>query len=532
MKNSSEETAQKLRGGFYTPKYIAEFLTRWAVSGAKHVLEPSAGDGVFLNVMTELEFPPEEVTAVELDSTEAEKARQNLGRLSGEVLNQDYLDFSSPKPIDAIVGNPPFIRYQYLSGHTQEKAQTLYKTLGLRFTKHTNAWVPFLIKCLSELQPGGRLAMVVPAELLNILHAGAAREYLLKTCETVLILDTDALLFDGTLQRTVLLAAVRRREGFAGNSSVAFERISTSSFSRFSLAEIYESAQFRDYVVSSEKWMDGLLTSQEREAYALVSSNSCIRRFSDIATVQVGIVTGANSFFVVDRAEADRYDLHRYLRPMFGRSSLVQGISYTEVDHHNNIEAGLPCLFLDLNTYEWEDLNPGVQAYLRRGESLGLHLRYKTRIRDPWWRVPSVYSTDVALLKRANEAPRLISNEIEALTTDTAYRITSKLHPHILTSCWLNSLTLLACELNGRTYGGGVLELVPSEIRKTSIPICDDKAAFAKLDESLRKGIPIQELLAQQNEHIASSTGIDADALLVLEAARQKLVNRRTRRIF
>ena len=244
MRSPSEETPEKLRGGFYTPMHIAAFLTRWAAVGARHILEPSAGDGAFLRALSALEVPPCEVTAVELDRIEANKAQQSLQGLSGRILNQDYLDYEPDKPIDSIVGNPPFIRYQYLNAHTQLKAQALYSTLGLRFTKHTNAWVPFLIKSLSELQPGGRLAMVVPAELLNVLHAGAAREYLLRTCETVLIIDTDALLFDGTLQRTVLLAAVRRREGFKGKPSVAFEKISSTSLMSLSLTDVYESARF------------------------------------------------------------------------------------------------------------------------------------------------------------------------------------------------------------------------------------------------------------------------------------------------
>lgn len=532
MKTPDDESPEKLRGGFYTPKHIAGFLAKWAATGARHTLEPSAGDGVFLKVMSELELPPQEVTAIELDSVEAGKAKQNLQGLSGEVLNQNYLDYEPTKPIDSIVGNPPFIRYQYLNTRTQQEAQALYRALGLRFTKHTNAWVPFLIKSLSELQPGGRLGMVVPAELLNVLHAGAAREYLLQTCEAVLVLDADSLLFDGTLQRTVLLAAVRRRRGFTGRPSVAFEKINSNSLRRLSLTDIFENADYIEREVSSEKWMDGLLTGQERQAIAALSNHSCIKQFSELATVQVGIVTGANSFFMVNRTLADRFDLHAYLRPMFGRSSHVRGISYAKADHRRNLEADLPCLFLDLNAYQWRDLAPGVQAYLRSGESLGLHLRYKTRIRDPWWHVPSVYSTDIALLKRANEAPRLISNEMKALTTDTAYRITSRIGADLLTACWFNSLTLLACELNGRTYGGGVLELVPSEIRKTPIPIIGNGVSLKSLDVSLRKNVPIQELLNQQNERIALSMGVDRDALVVLEAARQKMVARRTRRTY
>ncbi len=36
---------------------------------------------------------------------------------------------------------------------------------------------------------------------------------------------------------------------------------------------------------------------------------------------------------------------------------------------------------------------------------------------------------------------------------------------------FLNGLTALTAELEGRHYGGGVLELVPSEIEKLLVPV-------------------------------------------------------------
>lgn len=36
--------------------------------------------------------------------------------------------------------------------------------------------------------------------------------------------------------------------------------------------------------------------------------------------------------------------------------------------------------------------------------------------------------------------------------------------------CFYNSMTLAQCEYNGRYYGGGVRELVPSELQSLTIP--------------------------------------------------------------
>ena len=43
----------KLRGGYYTPREISEFITNWAISDtSESVLEPSCGDGSFIRTLT------------------------------------------------------------------------------------------------------------------------------------------------------------------------------------------------------------------------------------------------------------------------------------------------------------------------------------------------------------------------------------------------------------------------------------------------------------------------------------------------
>lgn len=48
MKFKSEQTSQKLRGGYYTPQNIADYTTKWVLGcNPKSILEPSCGDGAF-----------------------------------------------------------------------------------------------------------------------------------------------------------------------------------------------------------------------------------------------------------------------------------------------------------------------------------------------------------------------------------------------------------------------------------------------------------------------------------------------------
>lgn len=63
------EGYDKLRGGYYTPSDIADFIVNWTIQKGTHsVLEPSCGDGSFLSSLNHLFRPgTAEITGVELD---------------------------------------------------------------------------------------------------------------------------------------------------------------------------------------------------------------------------------------------------------------------------------------------------------------------------------------------------------------------------------------------------------------------------------------------------------------------------------
>src|SRR5208337_4082677 len=127
--------------------------------------------------------------------------------------------------------------------------------------------------------------------------------------------------------------------------------------------------------------------------------------------------------------------------------------------------------------------------YLQAGLAEKLQTRYKCRVRTPWYKVPSVYAAPLAMLKRAHNIPRLVLNSAGAYTTDTAYRIKPlRATAEALVFSFVNSLTCLTAELEGRHYGGGVLELVPSEIERLLLPVVECSAAeLTATDEKYRK---------------------------------------------
>ena len=82
---------------------------------------------------------------------------------------------------------------------------------------------------------------------------------------------------------------------------------------------------------------------------------------------------------------------------MFGRSNHCKGVIYDEKQLYKNIDDNLPSFFLQIN--EKTKINNFLKSYIKIGEKRKLHKRYKCRIRKPWYVVPSVYATQLALLR-------------------------------------------------------------------------------------------------------------------------------------
>lgn len=542
MNFKENETATKLRGGYYTKPEIAAFLLRWVLATQpKRLLEPSCGDGVFFRALRDV--GPEHVESVlgfEIEPEEAAKSRREveaLGIEGMEVRERDFLswaltELSGGETFDAVVGNPPFIRYQYLDSNLQELSERIFRHFDLRFTKHTNAWVPFVLASVALLRPGGRLAMVVPAEILHVLHAQSLRTFLTAECRQVLMFDPQELWFEDALQGAVMLLAERKESRKTASRGVGIIPTRSGAFLREDPERFFTEAQYANGATIEGKWMPALLSARERELLRDALKRSGVHRFAEVATANVGIVTGANKFFLVPDSTVQEFGLEEWAHPMFGRSEHVPGVIYGADTHEANRKAGLPANFLWFTDERKEELPQKVQAYLAAGEADKLHTRFKCRIREPWYSVPSVHTAPVGMLKRSHDFPRLILNTAEAFTTDTAYRIKPKngLSPTALVLSFVNSLTVLSAELEGRHYGGGVLELVPSEIAKLILPVGpDDRMALHTLDKMVRDGVEPNTILRTQDAIVLSHVGLSTSETEELTAAWLRLRARRHR---
>jgi adenine-specific DNA-methyltransferase len=542
-------TTQKLRGSYYTPKTIARFLADWSVqSAAANVLEPSCGDGNILEAAVETLLTrgadesavSQQVYGIELDPAEAAKAAVRLATRGiphlDNVQVSDFFQFCeqqlfSELRFDAVIGNPPFIRYQNFEESHRAVAFRLMKHAGLRPTRLTNAWVPFLVASTLMLNSDrGRLAMVIPAELLQVGYAAELRRFLTNSYSKITLFTFRKLVFADIQQEVVLLLGERNGKDHTGIRMVELNGLDD-------LVRYQHESDFADPLKemdhTTEKWTQYYLDQRELDLLRSLRTDKRLTIARDVMEVDVGIVTGLNEFFVLTEQQAETQHVHDHTRPIVTRSAHLQGIAFTQKDLQANTARQLPSRLLCLPDAPLDAMPEAVQSYVLLGEHKDVHQGYKCRIRNRWYVVPSVWIPDAFMLRQIHSHPKLILNETGATSTDTVHRVrfVTKLPPRTLVAAFLNSLTFAFSEIVGRSYGGGVLELEPNEAQALPLPLINaDRLDFDSIDAFIRNGDIDSALAVTDDVLLKDGLGLSRQDILLLRGAWRRLRDRRINR--
>lgn len=481
--NKLKPTEQKLRGGYYTPVALANYVCEWALrgDGFRKILEPSVGDGNFLAALNEMadESRPLHITAVEIDSCEIGKAKRraaNFNKLNLVWKNQDFFKAYSSleRGFDAVVGNPPFIRFQHFDADSREIAFNHLKAAGYHPTKLANIWAAFVQLSIELIRPGGRLALVVPAELMQVKYASELRERITQMFDHVAIVTFQQLVFEGIQQEVVLLLAEGKRES-AGNHSTVHTLELSDGDDLTDLGDLADAIahQPEKHARKDVKWTALFLPDKAFSSLERAYRSNGIKSLGRIASVEVGIVTGRNSFFVVDTATAKSLGIKDSKKKLVGRTSSFKSSIFSNNDFKEH-SAKHPCVLLDLNGLSESKFSEQLKNYIKQGELSGVHAGYKCSIRKRWFDVPSIYIPDGFLFRQIHGAPLLVANRAGATSTDTIHRVRlrdNSITMERLSAAFCNSLTFAWAEVCGRSYGGGVLELEPREAEELPIPV-------------------------------------------------------------
>lgn len=400
---------------------------------------------------------------------------------------------------DLIVGNPPYIRYQFFDRNQQIEANHIFNRAGLTYSKLTNAWVSFVVgSSLLLKDKGGKIGFVLPAEVLQVSFAQQLRNFLARFYNKINIISFEKLVFPNIQQEVVLLLCEKNQT--KNHNIEHIELRDASELQKLDVARLRSPKKKIDF--KSNKWTFYFLEQEEIDFLENIAEKRNIPTIGRFAKVEVGITTGSNDFFTVPLTTIDEFGLHDYARPMVGRSVQVNSVIFTEDDWQKNKFSKAKAHLLVFPDKQNLNRKNGAVKYIEQGESLGIHKGYKTGIREDWFVVPSLKISDALFIRRNNLYPRLIINQAEAYTTDTMHRVFVRPETDIqaFTASYYNSVSLAFTEVCGRSHGGGVLELMPNETERVLLPYHKDNASILlTIDKMIRRKANIEEILKYTN---------------------------------
>lgn len=518
-------STEKLRGGYYTPAPLADFIAEWVSASGGRLLEPSCGDGRILRALAARSRDRSDIDAVELLADEAAKAEASSGV---PVHRGDFFGWFTPSKwgrYDGVAGNPPYIRFGNWPEPDRLRAMAVLERVGLKPSRLTNAWLPFTVSSVEALRAGGRFGLVLPAELLQVSYARQLREYLVRHCTDLVLISFRRLVFHDVLQEVVLLLGVK------GDGPAVMRALELEDAGQLPTADACLTIPAAPMLQhDDEKWTKYFLSPEQIQLLRAVREGRLLPSLGNFATVEVGVVTGRNSFFTMTPSQAQDRGLVPWCVPLVSRSAHLRGALYTVDDLSAIMHADERCMLLKLADVGNISDAP-VNAYLREGESHGVHEGYKCSIRDPWWVVPSTWRPDGFMLRQIHRHPLLVANRTEATSTDTVHRVrlTSSVTIEQLIPAVFNSATLAFAEVLGRSYGGGILELEPSEARALPVapPDSIDPSLADRIDKFLRAGDTMAALDLVDSEVLVGTLDWDPGQVALLRRAWEVLRDRR-----
>ena len=512
----------KLTGSFYTPENLIEYMVSFIEKKQKpsRILEPSAGDGRFVKA---LQIFDSSITLIEYDQKKVLELRKKYkNKCNIHQADFNRYAYKNKEKYDLIIGNPPYISKKNMDSKMRQSSEKIIESFNLSKDLFQNIWVAFILSSIKLLDKYGCIFFVLPFEFLQVQYAEKLRIFLEKKFNVIEITTFEKKIFDAIEQDVCLvyLANVRQQEAY-----IQYRTLKNIE----SRVEIFSSIIKRNKPL--KKWSNCILNDEETEK--LFSISNKFKKVEEFGEISPGIVTGANNYFILSNKDYLANRINKKCRlSIIARSKDVKDcLLFKLEDYKELLHSTSKIVMINTNGLKDDYFSKGLKAYIMEGEEKGINKRYKCSIRKRWYDVPIIQKGNVCFFKRYSFLPRIVVNRADIYTTDVAYNIRfyNDYQPESFAFCFYNSLTLALCEYEGRFYGGGVGELVPTEFKLLVIPYkIIEEEKINKLDKMFRDKSEVSAIIDYVDSIVL--TDVSEEELQLLQNIRKRYLYRRLRK--
>ncbi|EJD8842092.1 N-6 DNA methylase [Salmonella enterica] len=491
--NAHSLEMRKELGAYYTPSALSQVMSDWAIRRpTDKILEPSFGGCGFLESCEKslMEIgcinPMENLFGVDVD----QKAFDTLQKKYGHLLIKKHFilrDFINVFPKDfgiedfeVIIGNPPYISMHNMSYEQRKSCEKVFadspfktKTLG----RNASLWGFFLLHALSFIRENGRIAWVLPSSFLNAYYAKELIRIYKNHFNHLKIIKINERLFknEGADEMSVLFLCDEFHRTPINNGYVSVGFADTLN----EITSIMTGTK-ENKLNSSENYKYNILDIDTLNVISSIAEHKYSLKIKDIADIKIGMVTGMNNFFILDQNQILKHNLDKkHFRPVISRFSHLKGIHHTLKRHTKLIADNKKGLLLHVSPDDLYEKHSPLRKYLSQVDRKERTQNRTFKKRKKWFQPDDDIYPDAFFSYMVHEFPRMILNKGKVNCTNSIHRIffkdiaSNKLKKACCISL-LSTFSQLSAELEGRSYGSGVLKIEPTAGKNISFLIKDD----------------------------------------------------------
>jgi len=503
--------AHKRKNGiFYTPRLMARLLASRAIDSRDFlVLDPACGDGILLKAAAERYAQFHAMAAPRLVGCDRFKPKEVSPSL--EFVRSDFFAYEPGDKFDVILTNPPYVQSSKIDRASRERYYGEYaKERGL--SHNLDLWVYFLIKCMKHLKEGGSIAAVLPWSFLEAEYAQKVRTWLAESFGRIEVLVLEGAHFEDTVKRVLLV--------WLHEYGSTAQCVQLASAQRCTNAPHF-------HAISVDMWNSANITvclnSGAQDIYRRLEQVD-FKALEEYANVAIGVVTGANQYFIHSQEEAAKLG--------FPEGSGLPIL--TSVKDLDLVAGAKPP---DKVLIQFKRMTRKRKKYIAKGRKLRLNERVHCQRRQDqigsWYKVDPGITPDAFFTYRVARIPYLILNPDGYQCTNTLHKISFK-HSSKTERKWvqLSLLSLfgqLFLEAGARHYGNGILKVEPHLLKKALVYSSRAKIAgesYRRILQHISKGDK-EMACAEATRLVAVDAGLDKTLIASSFAALNRIRDRR-----
>ena len=303
---------------------------------------------ISLSLLTACE--PEDPSTVESESPTV---------LTDEEIYKVIYNGGPDEKYDLIIGNPPYIAKKNIPENQFSESEKIIEYFKIDKSVLQNLWVAFVLSSLKMLSDTGTIFFVLPFEFLQVQYAEKLRAFLETKFNTIEIITFEERIFEDIEQDVCLVYLANERQD---KPYIKYSTLISAENPQVT----FESVIMRNKPL--KKWSNCILNDEETEA--LINLSKRFTKISDVGEISPGIVTGANSFFILPKDEIDKLKVSdEYILPVITKSTTIPSLLvFGKSDFENIISAKNRTHLLNLSKLNDADFSQELKNYIKSGE--------------------------------------------------------------------------------------------------------------------------------------------------------------------